>query len=190
MNRMCVFCGSSRGGHPSYQEATRELARVLVQQRMDLIYGGGGIGLMGILADTVLSLGGKVYGVITDALMAREVAHRHLTELAVVSTMHERKAKMSSMADGFIALPGGFGTFEELLEVITWAQLGLHSRPIGLLNVRNYFSPLLDLIDHSVREGFIQASHRQIVVASQEPGELVRFLNNYVPVADLDRWID
>ena len=190
MNRVCVFCGSSKGIHPSYQEAAQELARVLVQQRLDLIYGGGGIGLMGILADTVLSLGGKVYGVITDALMAREVAHLQLTELAVVSTMHERKARMSSMADGYIALPGGFGTFEELFEVITWAQLGLHSRPIGLLNVKGYFSPLLELIDHGVREGFIQASHRQLIMASEQPAELVQSLGNYVPHADLDMWVD
>ena len=190
MNRVCVFCGSSKGSHPSYQEAAQELARVLVQQQLDLIYGGGGIGLMGVLADTALSLGGRVYGVITEALMAREVAHLQLTELAVVSTMHERKALMSSMADAYIALPGGFGTFEELFEVITWAQLGLHSRPIGLLNVRGYFSPLLELVDHGVKEGFIQASHRQLVMASQEPAELVRSLSDYVPLADLDKWVD
>ena len=190
MKRICVFCGSSLGGHPAYQEAAQELARVLVQQELDLVYGGGGVGLMGILADTVLSLGGRVYGVITEALMAREVGHLHLTELAVVPSMHERKARMSSMADGFVALPGGFGTFEELFEVITWAQLGLHSKPIGLLNVGGYFSPLLELIGHGVKEGFIQSSHRCLVVASQDPRELVCSLRQYTPLTDLDKWVD
>ncbi len=178
------------GGDPAYQGAARELARVLVDCRMDLVYGGGGVGLMGVLADTVLSLGGRAYGVITEDLMAREVGHLNLTELSVVSTMHERKSRMSAMGDGFIAMPGGFGTFEELFEVITWAQLGLHSKPIGLLNVAGYFTPLLELIDQGVQKGFIQPSHRRLVIVSSEPGELVQGLLMYVPQAELDKWVD
>jgi hypothetical protein len=178
------------GGDPAYQGAAREMARVLVNRRMDLVYGGGGVGLMGVLADTVLSLGGRAYGVITEDLMACEVGHLNLTELSVVSTMHERKSRMSAMADGFIAMPGGFGTFEELFEVITWAQLGLHSKPIGLLNVAGYFAPLLELIDQGVQKGFIQPSHRRLVIVSSEPGELVQGLLDYVPPAELDKWVD
>jgi uncharacterized protein (TIGR00730 family) len=190
MRKICVFCGSSMGLAPAYQKATRDLGRVLVQHQMDLVYGGGGIGLMGILADTVLSLGGSVYGVITEALMTREVGHRHLTELLIVPTMHERKAQMSSLADGFIALPGGFGTFEELFEVITWAQLGLHSKPIGLVNVEGYFTPLLELIDHGVQEGFILSSHRRLVMDSHEAETLVSAMRNYSPDLGLDKWVD
>jgi uncharacterized protein (TIGR00730 family) len=190
MRKICVFCGSSMGVAPAYQKAARDLGRFLVQQHLDLVYGGGGIGLMGILADTVLSLGGSVYGVITDALMTREVGHCHLTELLIVPTMHERKAQMSSLADGFIALPGGFGTFEELFEVITWAQLGLHSKPIGLMNVEGYFTPLLELIDHGVQEGFILSSHRRLVMASQEAEALLSSMRSYSPDPGLDKWVD
>lgn len=164
--RLCVFCGSNRGARPAYAAAAEQTGRELVRRGIGLVYGGGNIGLMGILADTVLAGGGQVIGVIPKALMAREVGHRGLPDLRVVKTMHERKALMAELADGFIALPGGMGTFEEFLEIVTWAQLGLHSKPCGVLNVDAFFDPLLRLLDHAVAEEFIKARHRSRVLAA------------------------
>lgn len=178
------------GNREEYRQSAENLARALVANQLDLVYGGGGIGLMGVLADAVLSLGGRVHGVLPEALLAREVGHSGLTELRVVSTMHERKFQMSELADGFIALPGGFGTFEELFEVITWGQLGLHSKPIGLLNVAGYFQPLIDFLDHAVSEGFIPRTHRQLLLTCSDPQEMVLALMNSEPPQALDKWVD
>ncbi len=186
--RICVFCGSSMGNRPAYQAAAERMARLLVERGIELVYGGGNIGLMGVLADTVLQRGGRVIGVIPESLMAREVGHVGLTELHVVSSMHERKAVMSDLSDGFIALPGGFGTLEEFCEVVTWSQLGLQSKPCGLLNVEQYYEPLLELFDHAVREGFLNVANRRLVLDDEDPERLLEKLTAFRrnPVA---KWI-
>src|SRR2546423_12186279 len=166
MNRICVFCGSNAGARPEYRKAAVELAEALADQRLGLVYGGASVGLMGVIADTVLARGGEVIGVIPRALFRREVAHDHLTTLHEVGSMHERKALMADLSDGFIALPGGFGTFDELFEITTWAQLGLHTKPIGLLNVAGYFTPLLTMVSHAVTEGFLPPNHAHILLNS------------------------
>ena len=152
---ICVFCGSNLGIRPVYRAAAERLASLLLQRGIELIYGGGNVGLMGVLADTMLAQGGRVIGVIPQSLLAREVGHRGLTKLHVVSSMHERKALMADLSDAFLALPGGFGTFEEFCEIVTWSQLGIHQKPCGLLNVDGYYDPLLRLFDHAVGEGFL-----------------------------------
>src|SRR5215469_4520703 len=155
MKCVCVFAGSNPGKRLIYQEAALKLGQALVTRELALVYGGGSVGLMGILADAVLAAGGEAIGVIPQGLLLREVAHQHLTKLYTVKSMHERKALMANLADAFIALPGGFGTFDELFEIITWAQLGIHQKPIGLVNVANYFTPLLTMVQHASNEGFI-----------------------------------
>lgn len=186
---LCVFCGSNHGAKDSYAQSAHLLGATLVRRGFGLVYGGGCVGLMGTLADAVLEKGGEVIGVIPQALAKKEVAHQGLTKMHVVATMHERKATMAELADGFIALPGGLGTFEELFEVFTWAQLGLHRKPLGILNVEGYFDPLLALIDHAGAEGFIRPEHRQLLVAAQKPDELLDLLADYHPSA-LPKWID
>ena len=176
LRRLCVFCGSSIGKRAAFQQAARELGSLLAADSTELIYGGGNCGLMGVLADEVLKNGGRVTGVIPESLMGKELAHLQLTELHVVADMHERKALMSSLADGFIALPGGFGTFEELFEVITWGQLGLQQKPIGLVNVEGFFDPVLELMDHAIREGFVRPEQRQLLVSSPSPKELLQMI--------------
>ena len=173
MRRICVFCGSSSGTHPAYARAARALGTELAERRIDVVYGGGRVGLMGELAEAALQAGGAVIGVIPEALSVREVAHDQLTELHVVPSMHARKALMAELSDAFIALPGGMGTLEELCEVLTWAQLGIHGKPCGLLNVARYFDPLLALFDHAVREGFVRPEHRAILIDDVEPERLV-----------------
>ena len=173
-HRICVFCGSSVGRRPAYRGAAEQLGALLVKRGIELVYGGGNIGLMGVLADTVLARGGRVIGVIPDFMMAKEIGHAGLTELRIVSSMHQRKAVMSDLADGFIALPGGLGTLEEFCEVITWSQLGLQSKPCGLLNVENYYSPLLELFDHAVREGFLREENRRLVMDAADPARLLK----------------
>jgi uncharacterized protein (TIGR00730 family) len=162
---------------------------LLVEREIELVYGGGNIGLMGVLADTVLERGGRAIGVIPESLMAKEVCHSGLTELRIVSSMHERKALMSDLSDGFVALPGGFGTLEEFCEVVTWSQLGLQSKPCGLLNVENYYDPLLELFDHAVREGFLREENRSLVLDDCDPSRLLAKLREFrlEPVA---KWID
>lgn len=155
MRRLCVFCGSSTGNRPEYREAARQLGCLLARHDVGLVFGGGHIGLMGILADAILEAGGEAIGVIPQALVDRELAHRGLTTLHVVAGMHQRKALMADLADAFLALPGGFGTADECFEILTWAQLGFHSRPIGLLNVAGFFDALLAWLDHCVQEGFL-----------------------------------
>jgi uncharacterized protein (TIGR00730 family) len=189
MRRVCVFCGSSNGAHPGYLEAARVLGATLAGRGIGLVYGGARVGLMGAIADAVLEHGGEGVGVIPEALVAREVAHTGLTQLHVVKSMHERKARMSELSDAFIALPGGFGTLEEFAEILTWAQLGLHHKPFGLLNVQGYYTPLLTFFDHAVHEGFVPPVHRALVLAEEDPGRLLDLLTRYDPPRT-EKWID
>ena len=189
MSRICVFCGSSIGIHQSYRNVAESLACYLVENGIGIVYGGGNVGLMGVLADAALQKGGEVIGVIPQALVDKEVAHSGLKELRIVSSMHERKALMAELSDGFIALPGGFGTFEEFCEVLTWSQLGLHRKPCGILNVNGYYDHLLSLFDHAVSEQFLKPVHRQMVISDNCPESLVRrMFDHKVPV--LDKWIE
>ena len=177
LHRVCVFCGSSTGVRREYRESAEAIAIQLARRRVDVVFGGGCVGLMGIVADTALAHGGHVIGVIPSAMVAREIAHRGLPDLRIVSSMHERKALMASLSDAFIALPGGFGTFEEFCEVVTWTQLGLHRKPCGLLNVAGYYDPLVALFDRAVSDGFIRAENRGIVVTESDPEALIHRLN-------------
>ncbi|EFJ14638.1 hypothetical protein SELMODRAFT_412786 [Selaginella moellendorffii] len=190
--RICVFCGSSSGRKRSYSNSALELGKELVGRKIDLVYGGGNVGLMGLIAQAVHEGGGHVTGVIPKALMSSEICGQTVGEVRPVADMHQRKAEMARQADAFIALPGGYGTLEELLEVITWAQLGIHDKPVGLLNVDGYFNPLLNLFDKGTEEGFIQPSYRQIVVSASTAHELVNRLEEYVPmyicVAPKETW--
>ena len=186
--RFCVFCGSSAGGRPEYAVAAEAMGRELVARGISLVYGGGRTGLMGVLADAALAAGGEVIGVIPHALVAKEVAHRGLADLRVVGSMHERKALMAELADGFIAMPGGYGTFEEFCEILTWKQLGLVTKPFGLLNVAGYYDSLLGLFDHAVTERFLKASHRDFVIADTDPGALVTRMLEYTAPRE-EKWI-
>ena len=167
--RICVFCGSSSGRNPAYAGAAVSLGELLAERGITLVYGGASIGLMGVLADAVLAAGGQVVGVIPQAIEDREVAHRQLTELHVVESMHERKALMTDLAEAFIALPGGFGTLDELCEIVTWAQLGMHGKPIGLLNTDGYFDLLLAFFDRATSDRFVRPAHRRLLVEGTEP---------------------
>jgi len=189
MKRICVFAGSNLGSHIEYLTAARELGHALVRREVGLVYGGARVGLMGALADAVLDARGHVTGVIPDALVAKEVAHEGLSDLRVVGSMHARKAMMADLADGFIALPGGWGTLEEFFEVLTWAQLGLHCKPCGLLNVRGFFDGLLSFIDHSIDERFVRQQNRSMVIVSSSSGELLELFDRYVPPL-VEKWID
>lgn len=173
MRRICVFAGSNVGVRPEYAEAAQALGRELCRRGIGAVYGGASIGLMGILADTMLSEGGEVIGVLPRGLFVREVAHLDLTMLREVGSMHERKALMADLADGFIALPGGYGTFDELFEIVTWAQIGIHEKPIGLLDVAGYFDPLLALVRHGSQEGFIPETHLRLLRRASDPASLL-----------------
>src|SRR3954447_21219753 len=164
MQRICVFCGSNSGRSPEYLTAAATLGRLLAQRRIALVYGGSNVGLMGTLADSVLEAGGYAIGVIPRSLVDREVALLGLQDLRTVETMHERKALMADLADGFIAMPGGYGTFDELFEIVTWAQLGIHAKPIGLLDVREYFATLMALVEHAAKEGFVPPAHTALLL--------------------------
>lgn len=183
MKTLCVFCGSSAGSRPVYADAARQMGEALVARGITLVFGGGRVGLMGEIARTVLEGGGRAVGVIPKALMRKEIAYEDLTELHVVDSMHERKALMAERSDGFIAMPGGFGTFEEFCEVLTWSQLGFHHKPVALLNVDGYFDWLLALFEHAVQEGFVRAQHRSLVVAESDPVSLLDHLATYRPPA-------
>jgi uncharacterized protein (TIGR00730 family) len=172
MRRIGVFCGSQVGIKRQYREAAEELGSLLASRDLGLVYGGGHVGLMGVLADATLQAGGEVIGVIPEAMVARELAHGNVTELQVVPSMHARKARMAELSDAFIAMPGGYGTFEELFEIITWAQLGIHRKPIGLLNVAGYYDGLLACIEQAIAEGFIKPEHRQLTVMAATPTAL------------------
>jgi uncharacterized protein (TIGR00730 family) len=189
MRRLCVFCGSSTGRDPVFAGAATALAAELVRRRIGLVYGGGGIGLMGLLADATLAAGGEVIGVIPRPLATREIAHAGLTELRVVETMHERKATMAALADGFAALPGGLGTFEELLEMLTWTQLGVHEKPVGALDVGGYFAGLRRLIADGVAAGFVTAENAAMLLAHDEPGALLDRLAAWRPPRAPRPWL-
>lgn len=179
--RICVFCGSSPGKKPSYQLAAIQLGNQLVERCIDLVYGGGSVGLMGLVSQSVFNGGRHVLGVIPKTLMPREITGESIGEVRAVSGMHQRKAEMARQADAFIALPGGYGTLEELLEVITWAQLGIHDKPVGLLNVDGYYNSLLSFIDKAVDEGFVTPSARHIIISAPTAQELMSKLEDYVP---------
>jgi uncharacterized protein (TIGR00730 family) len=170
---ICVFMGSRHGSQSEYAEAATRLGRELVGRGYGLVYGGGNVGLMNVVADSVLELRGNVIGVIPDSLVSKEVAHRGLTELRVVGSMHERKALMAELSDGFIALPGGIGTMEEFFEVLSWAQLGLHEKPCGLLNVSGYYDPLIQFLDQAVSQDFIKPKHRALLIVERQPAKLL-----------------
>lgn len=188
MRRVCVFCGSSVGVNPAYGEAARTMGRTLVDRGLSLVYGGGHVGLMGVLADAVLAAGGEVVGVIPHALNAREIAHAGLSTLHVVDSMHERKAMMASMSDAFVALPGGFGTYEEFFEAVTWTQLGVHQKPCGLLNVAGFYDPIVHFIDQAVREQFIRPQHRAAIIVDSDPVRLLDAMDQVV-LPDVPKWI-
>lgn len=186
--RICVFAGSNSGTRPEYIEAARSLGRELAQRNQGVVYGGGKVGLMGALADAALAAGAEVIGVIPESLMAKEVGHRGLTQLHVVESMHERKALMASLSAGFIALPGGWGTLEELFEVLTWGQLGLHRKPCGLLNVASYYDPLLAFLQHTVEEGFVKREQQSFIQVETAPGALLERMAAWQPPT-VEKWI-
>jgi uncharacterized protein (TIGR00730 family) len=188
LRHICVFCGSSTGDNPQYTQAAIQLGHEMARRGIGLVFGGGGVGLMGVIADAVLEAGGHAIGVIPHALVARELAHRALPDLRVVNSMHDRKATMAALADAFVAMPGGFGTFEEFCEAITWTQLGVHRKSCGLLNVRGFYDPLIEQFDRSVTEGFIKPGNRRIVVAHADPGALLEALANPPAPAEV-AWI-
>ena len=177
---ICVFTGSRHGTHPEYADGARQLGRELVARNYGLVYGGGNVGLMKVIADTVLELGGHVTGVIPDSLVTKEVAHRGLSDLRIVHSMHERKALMAELADGFIAMPGGIGTMEEFFEVLSWAQLGIHRKPCGLLNTAGYYDGLIDFLDHAVEHDFLKPKHHSLLILANEPPEILRRLEEVI----------
>ena len=174
MKAVCVYCGANAGVTPAYAQAARSMASALVDDNLALVYGGGNVGLMGVIADEVLRLGGEVTGVIPHALVAREVGHTGLTRQFIVKDMHERKAMMASLSDGFIALPGGMGTLEELFEMLTWSQLGIHAKPVGLVNVDGFYDALVVFLGHAREQGFVQAKHASLLMVESDAGALLR----------------
>jgi uncharacterized protein (TIGR00730 family) len=188
LGRVCVFCGSNAGRRPAFGEAAHALGSALAARGLGLVYGGGNVGLMGIVADAALAGGAEVIGVIPEALMKKELGHTGVTKLHVVGSMHERKALMADLAGAFVMLPGGFGTYEEFCEVLTWGQLGLHEKPCGVLDVDGFYAPLLAFFDRAVEDGFVSAAHRGLVLRASAPGELLDLLEGYQPVAT-PKWI-
>ncbi len=187
MRRICVYCGSNSGARTLYADAACDLADVLVRHDLELVYGGADKGIMGIVADAVLERGGKVHGVIPKMLCEKEIAHLGLTELHVVSSMHARKTMMAALSDGFIAMPGGFGTLEEIIEIITWGQLRFHDKPCGLLNVGGYFDHLLSYFDHASAEGFLRPEHRQMLICDTNAAGLIQKFERY-SAPHVDKW--
>ena len=183
LKRVCVYCGSGVGGHDGYADAARALGRTLVERKIGLVFGGGRIGMMGFLAETVLAGGGEAIGVIPKHLEEKGLALTSVTSLRVVQTMHERKALMAELSDAFIAMPGGYGTAEEFFEALTWAQLSLHAKPCGLLNTKDYFDHLIAFVDHAVQEGFIHPAHRDLMLVDDSAAVLLEKLISYVPPA-------
>jgi uncharacterized protein (TIGR00730 family) len=179
LRRICVFCGSNSGTQPIYTHAAETVGRLLAEQGIELVYGGGNVGLMGTIADTCLQHGGRVIGVIPQLLVAKEVAHAGLTELRIVGSMHERKALMAELADAFIALPGGFGTWDEFCEILTWSQLGIQRKACALLNVNGYYDALLQMADHAVAEGFVRPAHRALLLSDDDPTRLLDGMRTY-----------
>jgi uncharacterized protein (TIGR00730 family) len=189
VRRLCVYAGSNPGSSPAYADAARALAALLAERGIGLVYGGGHVGLMGVLADTALAAGGEVIGVMPQRLVDREIAHRGLTDLRVVGSMHERKALMAELSDAFVAVPGGIGTLEELIEVYTWSQLGLHTKACGVLNVRGYYDHLAAFLDHAVEEAFLRPQHRAVLSVADEPAELLDRLAAYEPPV-VGKWLE
>lgn len=190
LRSVCVYCASSPGTNPAITDAARELATLLADEGLELVYGGGTLGLMGLIADTVMARGGTVRGVIPTQLFPREIAHRGLTELIEVSSMHERKTKMFELADAFVALPGGFGTLEELAEVTTWAQLGIHAKPVGLLNVEGYYDGLLTWLGRAVQDQLLREDNRALLLEADDAPTLLQRLRAYSPPATKQKWLD
>lgn len=191
MRRVCVFCGSSTGNAEAYARQAGELGALLARRGLGLVYGGASVGTMGVLADAALDAGGEVIGVIPRQLMEAEVGHSGVTELHVVADMHERKARMAELADGFLALPGGVGTLEELFEVWTWAQLGLHGKPLGLVDVAGYYSPLAEFAEHMVAEGFLRGPHRELLAVNADPAKLLDGFAEHTPDPRAHyKWVD
>jgi uncharacterized protein (TIGR00730 family) len=186
--KICVFTGSRLGSRPEYPEAARQLGRALVERNYALVYGGGNVGLMSVIADTVLGLGGHVTGVIPDSLVSKEVAHRGLSDLRVVQSMHERKAVMAELSDGFIAMAGGIGTMEEFFEVLSWAQLGIHRKPCGLLNTGGYYEHLIKFLDDAVDQGFLKPKHRSLLILANEPAEMLNRLEPFMATGEEQRF--
>lgn len=190
MKSICVYCGSADGSHPDFLSAARQTGLILAQSGLRLIYGGGSTGLMGVLADAVLESGGEVIGVITESMNTPALAHPGLTRMEVTPLIHQRKARMYELADGFIALPGGFGTLDELFETLTWAQIGIHTKPVGLLNVNDYYDPLLAMLDRAVQEKFLFAEHRQSLACADSPEALLEQMRNHEhPAEAVKRWM-
>ena len=190
VQRICVFCGASPGARPAYRDATAHVARMLAAEGIGVVYGGGGVGLMGALADAVIAEGGELTGVIPRSLVDREIAHRDVMDMRVVGSMHERKALMAELSDAFIALPGGIGTLEELFEVYTWAQLGLHQKPCGLLNVEGYYDGIADFLAHAVAERFLREETRELLMIETDAATLIERLHTFEPQAAVPKWID
>jgi uncharacterized protein (TIGR00730 family) len=188
--RICVFCGSSPGARPAYAEAAAAFGELLADEGIGVVYGGGQVGLMGVLADAVLARGGEIVGVIPQALVDREIGHPGVADMRVVGSMHERKALMADLSDAFVALPGGLGTLEELFEVYTWAQLGLHSKPCGLLNVEDYFANIASFLTHAVDERFLPEQHRAMLMVEREPRDLLDRIRGWEPSTVQPKWID
>jgi uncharacterized protein (TIGR00730 family) len=190
VERICVFCGASPGARPEYAVAAEELARLLAADGLGVVYGGGGVGLMGRLADASLEAGGEITGVIPRALVDKEIGHRDVADMRVVESMHERKALMAELADAFVALPGGLGTLEELFEVYTWSQLGLHRKACGLLDVEGYYTGIAAFLDHAVSERFLRSEHRELLIVEREPAAMLERLRSFRPATVQPKWID
>ncbi len=189
VQRVCVYCGSSLGENPIYRETAQQVGELLATSGITLVYGGGNVGLMGVMADAALAAGGEVIGIIPGGLFSREVGHPGITDLRIVGTMHERKALMADLSDAFLALPGAMGTLDELFEILTWAQLGIHNKPIGLLNTNNYFDPLITLLDHMVTERFLRPEHRALAMVDDDATRLLaRFAEYEAPT--VEKWLD
>ncbi len=188
MKRIAVYCGSNKGARPEYAAAAQALGELLARERNELVYGGGMVGLMGIVADAALEHGGHVIGVIPEKLKLKEVVHEKLPDLRVVKNMHERKALMAELADGFIALPGGYGTFEEFFEVLAWSQLGWHKKPFGLLNIAGFYDYLMAFLDHTTAEGFIRPQHRELVLVGSSPESVLQQMKDFRPTNEV-KWV-
>jgi uncharacterized protein (TIGR00730 family) len=188
LRRICVFCGSNSGTRQIYQQAAQTFGRLLCRRGIELVYGGGNVGLMGVLANACLNEGGRIIGVIPQALADKELAHTGLTELRIVSSMHERKSVMADLSDAFVALPGGYGTWEEFFEVLTWSQLGIQRKACAVLNVNGYYDPLLEMADKALSEGFVRDVHRDLLLSDPDPERLLERLSHY-SIPTIDKWI-
>lgn len=190
MNRICVFCGSSPGARPEYLQAAEQLGHIMARRNIGLVYGGAKVGMMGKIADAVLEKGGEVIGIIPKGLVEKEVAHTGLSDLRIVKSMHERKAMMAELSDGFIAMPGGLGTIEELFEVLTWSQIGIHDKPCGLLNVEGYYEKLMDFVQHTVEEEFVKNVHQDMMLMYEDPEKILQAFETYKPPTfDKAQWV-